>query len=71
MLYGDVNSDGRVNNLDLTALLRWLALPQYGYSINQQNADVNYDGLVDWRDLDRLKMHFARPGIVLGPGYRW
>lgn len=51
--YGDVNDDGTISMLDIIALKKYLANPEY--KINEANADVNKDGTIDIRDLVALK----------------
>ncbi len=61
-LYGDINGDGKVNNLDRLLLSRWLAKWKTALDegISGDAADVNGDGKVN--NLDRLVLarHLAR-----------
>ena len=61
VLYGDVDSDGSVNPLDLVTLSRFIAL-WTGYDasvVNEDNSDVNIDELVDAVDTVILARHLA------------
>jgi hypothetical protein len=60
-LYGDVNSDGRVNNLDRQILTRYLAKwEDYPASVIDMNAaDVNNDGSVNNLDRQILTRYLA------------
>jgi uncharacterized repeat protein (TIGR02543 family) len=62
--YGDLNSDGTINNQDLVLILRYFAQP--GININRTAADVNADGTINSADLVLLLRFFAQPGTVLG-----
>ncbi len=61
-LYGDVNNDGRVNNLDRQILTRhlakWTAYPASMVDMNA--ADVNNDGNVNNLDRQILTRHLAK-----------
>ena len=53
IIYGDVNGDGKVNNLDRLVLTRYLAnWPDYPASRIKPGADTNADGKIN--NLDRL-----------------
>ena len=53
IIYGDVNGDGKVNNLDRLILTRYLAnWPDYPASRIKPGADTNADGKIN--NLDRL-----------------
>ena len=62
ILYGDVNGDGVVDEMDVTALERHFA--RWPGAINESAADVNGDRVVDEMDVVVLERHFAR-----WPGY--
>jgi hypothetical protein len=62
--YGDLNSDGSINNQDLVLILRYFAQP--GININRTAADVNADGTINSADLALLLKFFAQPGTLLG-----
>ena len=54
-LYGDVNSDGRVNNNDVTQLLHYLA--GWNVSVNKKSSDVNKDGAINGKDVTAIKQY--------------
>jgi len=58
-LCGDVNSDGKVNNLDKVILTRYLAKWNDYQNINTYAADVNNDGKVNNLDRVILTRHLA------------
>ena len=58
-LCGDVNSDGRVNNLDRVYITRYLANWNDYQNINLTAADVNADGKVNNLDKVILTRHLA------------
>ena len=61
VLYGDVDTDGSVNPIDLVTLSRFVALWS-GYDasvINEDNSDVNTDESVDGVDTVILARHLA------------
>lgn len=60
VLYGDVNGDGRVNNIDRVHLTRYLAKWADYQEINLANADVNDDGKVNNIDKVVLTRHLAK-----------
>ena len=60
--YGDVNSDGVVDEMDVIVLERYLA--RWPIAINEAAADVNGDGVVDEMDVIVLERYLAR-----WPGY--
>jgi hypothetical protein len=64
VLYGDLNSDGTVNNQDLVLILRYFAQPSI--NINKTAADVNADGTINSADLVLIQKFFAQPGTILG-----
>ena len=60
-VYGDVNGDGRVNNLDGMVLMRHLAKwPSYPASMISPGADVNADGRINNLDGMILMRHLAK-----------
>ena len=63
-VYGDVNSDGKVDRKDLTRLAQYFA--RWNVEIDNAAADANGDGKVDRKDLTRLAQYFARWDVVLG-----
>ena len=63
-VYGDVNSDGKVDRKDLTRLAQYFA--RWDVEIDNAAADANGDGKVDRKDLTRLAQYFARWDVVLG-----
>ena len=56
VLVGDVNNDGHITDADATAVLQALGNPKdYGLSeYGQRAADVNFDGVVDKKDVDLI-----------------
>ena len=61
IIYGDVNSDGKVNIEDQTKLSRYIAGVS-GYSLNETEkkaADVNLDGKISIEDKTVLQKYFA------------
>ena len=61
VVYGDVNGDGRVNNLDGMVLMRHLAKwPSYPASMISPCADVNADGRINNLDGMILMRHLAK-----------
>ena len=63
--YGDVNSDGRINNRDLGVLQQYLG--EWDVTIDATAADVTADGRVNNRDLGRLQQYLAEWDVQLGP----
>ena len=64
ILYGDVNSDGEVDEFDLLRLGKYFA--DWEVEINEAASDVNADGEVDEFDLLRLGKYFADWEVELG-----
>ena len=64
VLYGDVNSDGLINQSDVSDLTDHLA--EYDIDIDEQASDVNLDGTVDLIDLLLLKKYVAGLDVILG-----
>ena len=61
IVYGDVNGDGKVNNLDGMVLMRHLAKwPSYPASMISPGADVNADGRINNLDGMILMRHLAK-----------
>jgi hypothetical protein len=60
---GDVNSDGKVNAMDLIRLKKYLA--GANVSIESNYGDVNGDGKVNAMDLIRLKKYLAGADVVV------
>ena len=61
VVYGDVNGDGKVNNLDGMVLMRHLAKwPSYPASMISPGADVNADGRINNLDGMILMRHLAK-----------
>lgn len=65
IIYGDVNNDGEVDNLDVTILKRYLAKWD-GVEINENAADVNNDEEIDNLDITLLKRYLADWDVTLG-----
>lgn len=64
VIYGDVNSDGAVNRMDLLQLSKYFA--GWDVTINEKAADVNCDGVINRMDLLRLAKYFTGRGVTLG-----
>jgi subtilisin family serine protease len=64
-LYGDVNSDGTVNNADVMLMLAWFS--DKTVQLNQINGDVDGNGVLDNGDVMRMLAWFADKTTVLGP----
>jgi hypothetical protein len=59
-LPGDVNHDGIVNGLDLSALAsNWL---KAGSGANNLSGDVNHDGVVNGLDINLISTHWLQTG---------
>ena len=66
ILWGDLNKDNFINNLDLVLMMRYFSIP--GTVIpNRPAADVDANGRLDGNDLVLFLRFFAVPNIVLGP----
>ncbi|MBO5126333.1 MAG: hypothetical protein J6D10_02040, partial [Clostridia bacterium] len=57
-LPGDVNEDGKVSQLDVTRLRKYLA-GGWDVEINASNADVNGDGKISQLDVTRLRKYLV------------
>ncbi len=65
--YGDVNDDGRINNIDVLNLRKYIA-GGWNVTINESAADVNCDGRINNIDVLNLRKYIAGGwGVVLGP----
>lgn len=61
----DADSDGQVTLVDVALVSRWCA--GWSVSINEANADVNYDDVVNLKDVTLLKRALAGGwNVVLG-----
>lgn len=65
IIYGDNNSDGDVNLLDLLTLRKHLA--KWNSYIDLQASDCNCDGSTNLLDLILLRKYLAKWDVVLGP----
>ena len=65
VVYGDLNSDGKVNNRDLGMFQKYLNGDDV--AINEAAADVYYDGKLNNRDLGFLQKFLNGDDVVLGP----
>ena len=63
-IYGDCNSDGKVNTKDIVLLAQHLA--NYDVSINEFAADCRYDDSVDIKDAVLLVQYLAMWNVYLG-----
>ena len=63
--YGDLNSDGKINLMDLVALRKHLA--KWTITIDTQAADCTGDGKVNLMDLVLLRKYLAKWNVTLGP----
>lgn len=64
-VYGDVDSNGKINLLDLIALRKYLA--KWDIDIDLSAADCNGDGKISLLDLIQLRKYLAKWDVVLGP----
>ena len=62
--YGDINSDGKINLLDLIALRKYMA--KWSVSIDKAAADCNADGKINLLDLVLLRKYLAKWNVTLG-----
>lgn len=60
VIYGDVNNDGKVNQLDRMALARYLAKWQGYDQINSMNSDVDNDSKINQLDRMTLARYLAK-----------
>lgn len=65
VLYGDINSDGAVNNRDLALLQQYIN--KWDVTIDVVAADVTADGAVNNRDLALLQQYINKWDVQLGP----
>ena len=63
-LYGDVNSDGKINMKDVLVLRKYIA--GVDVEINSENADCAYDGKINMKDVLILRKHIAGISVKLG-----
>lgn len=62
---GDINSDDKVNNKDLTRLFQYLS--GWNVAVNEDVLDVNGDGKVNNKDLTRLFQHLSGWNVEIHP----
>lgn len=67
VMYGDTNSDGKINLFDLILLRKYLA--KWSVDIDLQAADAYYDGKVNLFDLILMRKYLAKWNVVPGPNY--
>ena len=60
MILGDANGDGVVNVADIVEVNNYI-LGQPSATFNISNADTNYDGIVDYKDVERLTSIITKP----------
>ncbi|MGN0115311.1 MAG: dockerin type I domain-containing protein [Acutalibacteraceae bacterium] len=65
IIYGDTNSDGNVNLLDLILMRKYLA--KWSVEIDTAAADCNADGNINLLDLILMRKYLAKWNVVLGP----
>ena len=65
ILYGDANSDGNVNAIDLALMQQYVA--GWTVTLNMTAADANGDGNVNAIDLALLQQYVAGWTVTLGP----
>ena len=63
-MHGDLNSDEKINLLDLVALRKHLA--KWNIVIDINAADCNADGKVNLLDLVLLRKYLAKWNVTLG-----
>ena len=63
--YGDLNSDGEINNRDLVMMQQYLN--NWEITIDEDAADVNGDGEINNRDLVPLQQYLNNWDVTLGP----
>ena len=51
-IIGDTNNDNKVNNKDISTLLKYLA--GWNITINASQADINQDGYITMKDVNSL-----------------
>lgn len=64
-LYGDANSDGKINAKDVLVIRKHIA--KYNVSIDLEAADVDGDGRVNARDVLNVRKFIAKLPVTLGP----
>ena len=65
ILYGDANSDGKVNNMDVALLQKYLA--KWDVTLDEAAADANGDGKINNMDVALLQKYLAKWDVTLGP----
>lgn len=64
VLYGDVNSDGKVDTYDIARMQQYLS--HWSVGINENASDVNNDGVVNDYDLAKLQQFLSHWNVKLG-----
>ncbi len=64
--YGDVNSDGKINEEDVQAIREYIILGKGSGNFDEKAADVNGDGIIDGRDIIRLNQSLSDHTVKLG-----
>ena len=67
LLYGDMNLDNKVDNLDLVLLCRHLIKEASLTGKGLEAADIVADGSIDVADLATLKQYIMGDKVTLGP----
>ena len=65
VVYGDCNDDQEVNSKDSLLLRQYIA--KYDATINEEAADVVYDGKINSKDSLVLRQYIANYDVALGP----
>ena len=63
IIAGDINGDGKLNNKDLTRLMKYIADNET--TVVKNTVDVNGDGAVTAKDLTRLLKYLSGADVVV------
>ena len=64
LLYGDVNSDTKINMKDIVLLQQYLN--KFPVTISVEASDVYYDGVINMKDIVKLQQYMNRYPVTLG-----
>ena len=64
IMYGDCNSDGKINLLDLIAMRKYLA--KWSITVDEAATDCNADSKINLLDLILLRKYLAKWNVVMG-----